>query len=210
MKPQSQATPPSDAVQQQLAHTHSLYEKDSAIPRFRKLIIKMKTTLIAIALSASALAAQAASPLEQVYVGGNIGLTNSNFKEAHTQDDFSVGALVGYQVTRQVAAEVAYTRLANHADVIEGESANLNALTFSAKMDVPCLKSVGGFVKAGAAFTKVGHIDYVQAWTPAVGIGAEFPLASDLKVRTELNYLHDVGGLDAHVMNANVGLVYKF
>lgn len=183
---------------------------DSAIPRVNKLIMKMKTTIIALALSATAFVAQAASPLEQVYVGGNVGISNTNFANAHTQNDLSVGALLGYQVTRHVAAELAYTRLANSADVIEGEAANLNAMTFSAKVDIPYLKSIGGFAKAGVAYTKVGNGDYVQAWTPAVGVGAEFPLSSDLKVRTELNYLHDVGGLDAHVVNANVGVVYKF
>lgn len=170
----------------------------------------MKKAIFSALLAVAAVgAAQAAEP-SKFYAGGSVGVSSTDYEHIGTETDPSVGVFVGYQAHPLVAAEVSYTRLANQSEVAPDTKVNLNALTFAAKYDVPQLKDYGVFVKAGAAYTKVGKGEYEQGWTPVFGAGVEHKLAPDLKLRAELQYLHDVGGVNARVANASVGLAYQF
>lgn len=166
------------------------------------------------------------------YVGGNLGLTHYDedgffddsalIGSSFDDDSFGLAVLGGYQVSRWLAVEAAYTFLGNYWE--EGRGANddddidtaLSALTVSVLLDVPMGDTVSVFAQAGFGFAMVDQVlDYDDPGInieedefdtgPAgvLGLGLKINLPETTGVQLRVGYQYYIFETDLYKINSS-------
>lgn len=183
----------------------------------------------AVALAASAVCAQAASPTPVPYFVGAVGyakmdtddaekfLKDNGASETSAKDDsVSANGGVGLQLNEFVSFEVQYMHVGKFE--LEGDGTK-----YDIKITGPALGAVGSyplnkdtsvFVRADAIYAQIKiEEDRTSKWQPAVGVGISHHIADGFSVRGQYQYMFlkekDLD-IDAPVHNVSVGVTQTF
>lgn len=167
----------------------------------------MKKTFALLALALASLgSAHAASP--DLYAGASIGYSHVSNVSADDTSGVSGKVYAGAQLTPALGAEVSYSR---YSDISAANAvAKPEMFAVEAVGRVPVYAKTAVFAKGGFGYTRVTGDEHAQRIVPVVGVGAEYALTKNVSARAELQYVHDFAGTDAHLVNTDVGLNYKF
>lgn len=181
----------------------------------------MKKIAAAVLLS-TVVAAPAFAADTGVYVGFNLGSGKPGISSSAGLSKNSkamYGGLLGYQYSKNLAAEVQYTGIGQVTDV-NGQTAKGDALSVAAVGIMPMNDSFSVFGKLGFASTKTTtSATFASVGTTrsalTYGLGAQYNVNQNLGVRAGWDRYGAATTLAGAKVNANadvmtVGVVYKF
>lgn len=190
--------------------------------------LKMKTTVLSIALVGAASVYAAPDSDSGVLIGIDAGRAEARKNCDGVADcdssDGSYRANIGYQFDKNWSAELGYTSfgtLFRSNDNNFDASQKANAWTVSGIGTLPISERFGVFGRAGAARFETNNSGTVQGVEvedrqdvkPYAGVGAKFNVTPNFALRAEFQYYADISGVDGSeddVQSVYAGAVFRF
>ena len=130
-------------------------------------------------------------------------------------DQLAYGIWAGYQFTPWLALELDAQDYGKYRATYESRliNADIKGYAASFKLSQPVSENTEAYLRLGGVYMDVERgapfsVANDSGWRPVGAIGLAFQLTSSLTLRTEYQYINDVGGSDNHY--TSLGLSYRF
>ncbi|WP_299569591.1 OmpA family protein [uncultured Shewanella sp.] len=164
------------------------------------------------------------SLFSEAYFGGKINYTNiENSCYDHYDkcdiSDLGYGVYGGYKISPWLALEAGFNKYGHYEALYQDEiiEADINGYSASLLIPIPIPKfeSFAGFMRVGGSYLDVNRnssqktlISNDSDFSILGALGFEYSLNSSWSLRTEYEYIHNVGGSEGHTVSLGVSYIF--